>query len=88
MGFPFLFAICAAAMIAICFVDVEKGREDGRRFTERRKVDRVVAETGLSADAIVKGKGTLESGVVGGLDGDADGNGHAPAEAVEREVSG
>ncbi|RAH72399.1 uncharacterized protein BO66DRAFT_418938 [Aspergillus aculeatinus CBS 121060] len=34
MGFPFLFAICAAAMVAIMFVDVEKGREDGRRFVE------------------------------------------------------
>lgn len=86
MGFPFLFAICAAAMIAICFVDVEKGREDGRRFTERRKVDRVVAETGLSADAFVKGKGRMESGTVGGVEGDvnAGGNGHASA---EREIS-
>jgi hypothetical protein len=56
MGFPFLFAICTAAMIAIAFVDVEKGRRDCRAFTEKRKVDRVVAETGLSADAIVKGK--------------------------------
>ncbi|PYH45458.1 uncharacterized protein BP01DRAFT_415720 [Aspergillus saccharolyticus JOP 1030-1] len=34
MGFPFLFAICVAAMVAIMFVDVEKGREDGRRFAE------------------------------------------------------
>jgi hypothetical protein len=65
MGFPFLFAICAAAMIAICFVDVEKGREDGRKFTERRKVDRVAAETGLSADAIIKGKGVMDSGEMG-----------------------
>lgn len=56
MGFPFLFAICAGAMIAIGFVDIEKGREDARRFSERTKVNRVVAETGLSADAIVKGK--------------------------------
>ena len=71
-------------MIAICFVDVEKGREDGRRFTERRKVDRVVAETGLSADAIVKGKGRMESDVVGGGDGDVNGNGHVSA---EREIS-
>lgn len=43
-------------MIAIGFVDIEKGREDARRFTERTKVSRVVAETGLSAEAIVKGK--------------------------------
>ncbi|KAJ5386019.1 hypothetical protein N7509_008560 [Penicillium cosmopolitanum] len=61
MGFPFLFAICAGAMIAIGFVDIEKGREDARRFTERTKVNRVVAETGLSADAIVKGKIPVEN---------------------------
>ena len=66
-------------MIAICFVDVEKGREDGRRFTERRKVDRVVAETGLSADAIVKGKGRMDK-----ADGEENGNGHVSA---EREIS-
>lgn len=57
MGFPFLFAICASAMIAIGFVDIEKGREDARKFTEQRKVDRVAAEAGLDPDAITKGKG-------------------------------
>ncbi|KAJ5094109.1 hypothetical protein N7456_009970 [Penicillium angulare] len=51
MGFPFLFAICAAAMVAIGF-----GREDCRNFTEQRKVDRVATETGLDRDAILKGK--------------------------------
>lgn len=56
MGFPFLFAICAAAMVAIGFVDIEKGREDCRNFTEQRKVDRVATETGLDRDAILKGK--------------------------------
>jgi hypothetical protein len=56
MGFPFLFAICAGAMIVICFVDIAKGREDCRKFTEQRKVDRVVAESGLNADDIAKGK--------------------------------
>jgi hypothetical protein len=81
MGFPFLFAICAAAMIAICFVDVEKGREDGRKFTERRKVDRVAAETGLSADAIIKGKGVMDSGEMGS---DVNGNGNSSTEPVER----
>jgi hypothetical protein len=80
MGFPFLFAICAAAMIAICFVDVEKGREDGRKFTERRKVDRVAAETGLSADAIVKGKGVMDSEETGG---GMNGNGNSSTEPVE-----
>lgn len=62
MGFPFLFAVCAATMIAIAFVDIEKGREDCRRFTEQRKVDRVVAESGLSADALVHGKCVVEDG--------------------------
>lgn len=71
MGFPFLFAICAAAMIAIGFVDVEKGREDGRKFTEQRKVDRVVAESGLSPDVISKGKAPAGNGSGAGSD-DAD----------------
>ncbi|KAJ5601563.1 hypothetical protein N7510_011097 [Penicillium lagena] len=56
MGFPFLFSICAGATIVIWFVNVEKGREDARRYTEARKVDRVVAETGFSHDALVKGQ--------------------------------
>ncbi|KAJ5736351.1 uncharacterized protein N7483_001476 [Penicillium malachiteum] len=57
MGFPFLVAICGAAIIGIGFVDIEKGREDCRKFTEERKVDRVAAETGLDRDAIARGKG-------------------------------
>ncbi|KAJ5287644.1 hypothetical protein N7478_003330 [Penicillium angulare] len=61
MGFPFLFAICAAAMVAIGFVDIEKGREDCRNFTEQRKVDRVATETGLDRDTILKGKGLDEN---------------------------
>lgn len=64
MGFPFLFAVCAAAMIAIGFVNIEKGREDCRRFTEQRKVDRVVAESGLSPEAISKGKLPVGNDVV------------------------
>lgn len=54
MGFPFLFAICAGAMITIGFVNIEKGREDCRKFAEKQKVNRVVTETGLSPDDIVK----------------------------------
>lgn len=61
MGFPFLFAVCFFAMIAIAFVDIEKGREDCRAFTEQRKVDRVVAESGLSADTIVKGESSADN---------------------------
>ncbi|OQE46700.1 hypothetical protein PENCOP_c001G08446 [Penicillium coprophilum] len=56
MGFPFLFAICTAAMITICFVDVKKGREDCRKYTEQRKIDRVVAESGLNPNDIASGK--------------------------------
>ncbi|KAF5858507.1 hypothetical protein ETB97_004303 [Aspergillus alliaceus] len=37
MGFPFLFAICTTAMIMVSFVDVEKGRKDGRKFVQRKK---------------------------------------------------
>lgn len=57
MGFPFLFAVCTGAMIAIGFVDIEKGREDCRKFTEQRKVDRIVVEAGISPDELAKGKG-------------------------------
>ena len=68
MGFPFLFAICTAAMIAIAFVDIEKGRRDARAFTEQRKVDRVVAESGVPADAIVNGKIVDDGAVATGTD--------------------
>ncbi|KAL5357682.1 autophagy-related protein 22-like protein [Aspergillus floccosus] len=44
MGFPFLFAVCAAAMIAIGFVDIEKGREDSRKFVQDRKIAQASAE--------------------------------------------
>ncbi|KAF7587057.1 hypothetical protein BBP40_007814 [Aspergillus hancockii] len=37
MGFPFLFAICVAAMIMISLVDVEKGRQDARKFVQRKR---------------------------------------------------
>lgn len=43
-------------MIAICFVDIKKGREDCRKFTEQRKIDRVMAESGLDPNDIAKGK--------------------------------
>jgi len=48
-------------MIAIGLVDIEKGREDARRFTEKTKVNRVIAETGSNADTIMKGKVPVES---------------------------
>ncbi|KAL4926261.1 uncharacterized protein BDV17DRAFT_269951 [Aspergillus undulatus] len=54
MGFPFLFAICAAAMIAIAFVDIEKGREDGRKFVEAHRGPSVRVHT---PDNQVQGKG-------------------------------
>ena len=41
-------------MITIGFVDVEKGREDSRKFVESRKIARVAAESGLSRDALLK----------------------------------
>lgn len=55
MGFPFLFAICSGAMMAIFFVNIPKGREDCRKFAEQRKMDRVTAESGLDANDIAKG---------------------------------
>lgn len=57
MGFPFLFAVCAAAMIAIAFVDVEKGRVDGRKFVETHRGIAGRAQTGV-AESQAGGKGT------------------------------
>lgn len=78
MGFPFLFAICAGAMITIGFVNIEKGREDCRKFTEHRKMDRVVAESGIDADVIAKGKLAVNMENAPELD-----NGHASSSALE-----
>ncbi|KAH7098287.1 autophagy-related protein 22-like protein [Auriculariales sp. MPI-PUGE-AT-0066] len=40
MGFPFLFALCAAAALVIWFgVDIEKGRSDAVKFAVERRVD-------------------------------------------------
>ncbi|KAJ0426052.1 hypothetical protein BJY00DRAFT_272816 [Aspergillus carlsbadensis] len=63
MGFPFLFAICAAAMLAIAFVDVEKGREDARRFVEVHR--------GLAARVRVSGAAGNDDS--GNGDGNRDG---------------
>ncbi|KAL2813172.1 autophagy-related protein 22-like protein [Aspergillus granulosus] len=63
MGFPFLFSICAAAMIAIAFVDVEKGREDGRRFVE---FHRGVAARVEVAGAAVEGADSDGNGDING----------------------
>jgi hypothetical protein len=78
MGFPFLFAICFGAMIAIFFVDIAKGREDCRKFTEQRKVDRVVAESGLKADDLATGTKS-----VGNANLSNAGYGHASTSALE-----
>lgn len=63
MGFPFLFAVCAVAMFTITFVDIEKGREDCRKFVEERKISRGIAESGISKDAIIKGPAEGDLGV-------------------------
>jgi MFS-type transporter involved in bile tolerance (Atg22 family) len=47
MGFPFLFALCASATIVLCFVNVEKGREDCRKYVEQRRLGEH-AEGGIS----------------------------------------
>ncbi|OJJ51539.1 hypothetical protein ASPZODRAFT_88026 [Penicilliopsis zonata CBS 506.65] len=61
MGFPFLFAICTGAMVAICFIDIDKGREDCRKFSEERKLARVAAESGPikgAVDGVISGDST------------------------------
>ncbi|PYH77254.1 autophagy-related protein Atg22B2 [Aspergillus uvarum CBS 121591] len=72
MGFPFLFAICAAAMVAIMFVDVEKGREDGRRFVEEHAAVAPGSDLGgpgLKTGKVVKGPASINAEVVGGEEG-------------------
>jgi len=59
-GFPFLFALCAAASIVIWFVDVEKGRENCRIYVEERKLIRVAKEAGLTTKEVVEGIATGE----------------------------
>ena len=60
MGFPFLFALCTAATIVIWFVDVEKGRENCRRYVEERKLVRVAKESGMTTEEVVDGVVTGE----------------------------
>jgi hypothetical protein len=39
-------------LIVICFVNVEKGRSDARKFLQQRKLARVQAESGLTETEI------------------------------------
>ena len=47
----------------IWFVDVEKGRENCRKYVEERKLIRVAKESGLTTDQVVEGVATGELGV-------------------------
>lgn len=47
LGFPFLFAVCAAASVMIWFVDVEKGRASCRKFERERRMAREEREDRL-----------------------------------------
>lgn len=62
-GFPFVFALCAAASIVIWFVDVEKGRENARKYSEDRKLLRAAKESGLTPDQVIAGAATGDLGV-------------------------
>lgn len=57
MGFPFLFAICAMAMIAIALVDVEEGRENARKFAEAHRQRTTVQGRTDASDSRAGGKG-------------------------------
>ncbi|GME35470.1 putative mfs general substrate transporter protein [Neofusicoccum parvum] len=61
LGFPFLVALCTCASIVIWFVDVEKGRENCRKFVEERKLLRAARESGRTVEEIVEG---AEEGVL------------------------
>lgn len=60
MGFPFLFSLCFAASVVIWFVDIEKGRENCRKYVEERKLMRVARESGLTTDEVIDGVTTGE----------------------------
>lgn len=62
MGFPFLFAICFAAMIGIAFVNVDKGRDDARRFVDARKLARIRVES-QSSNAATSSSGDGGTGL-------------------------
>jgi hypothetical protein len=55
--------LCFAASIVIWFVDVEKGRENARKYAEDRKLLRVAKETGLTTDQVIGGVATGKLGV-------------------------
>jgi hypothetical protein len=44
----------------IWFVDIEKGRENCRKYVEERKLIRVAKESGLTTDQVVEGVATGE----------------------------
>ncbi|KAJ5887997.1 hypothetical protein N7495_008038 [Penicillium taxi] len=71
MGFPFLFAICTAAMMVVGLVNIEKGREDCKRFTEQRKIGRVVTE-GRNSTVPAKGKNAAATIGSGSADDDEE----------------
>jgi len=70
-GFPFLFALCFAASVVIWFVDVEKGRENARKYAEDRKLLRIAKETGLTTEQVLDGVATGELGVASGSGSDS-----------------
>ena len=61
MGFPFLFAMCAAASIGVWCVDVGKGRDNCRAFVEERSVARAARAAGMRREEVLEGaaEGTL-----------------------------
>ncbi|KAF4635583.1 hypothetical protein G7Y89_g2510 [Cudoniella acicularis] len=60
LGFPFLFALCTAASIVIWFVDIEKGRDNCRKYVEDRKLVQVAKESGLTIGEVIDGVATGE----------------------------
>ncbi len=59
-------------------MDVEKGRDNCRKYVEERKLVRVAKESGLTADEVIQGVAT------GALQGEPSGS----AEVVAIEVDG
>jgi len=65
-GFPFLFALCFAASVVIWFMDVEKGRENARKYAYDRKLLRVAKEIEATGElGVATGSGSDSIELVG-----------------------
>lgn len=68
-------------------MDVEKGRENARKYAEDRKLLRVAKETGLTTDQLIDGVATGELGISSG-NRNRSGSDSVEFVGVETEIKG